>query len=275
MGVGHLPNLWLREKGETIDKTLAQFVMLKILNAISWKGLSMNIKLVSVIAGVAMLGGVSQAAAAIMDVTYTGTVSSGTDYLGVFGTAGANLTGSSWVATYTYDTSLGYLSSSSSLYQLYGGSAYYYAPTSPVLSSMVTINGVGKAVDASYSGQVYGSNNGSVSQQFHTAENSSSGQFEKLNNGIYNYNGSLPASITTPFTHTVNSSDAYHLGYYNSKNGTVYDYISANLETLTVSEHVAAVPEPSTWAMMLLGFAGVSFAAYRKKKRGTFTMAAA
>jgi hypothetical protein len=38
MGVGHLPNLWLREKRETIDKalakTLAQFVMLKIFNAI-------------------------------------------------------------------------------------------------------------------------------------------------------------------------------------------------------------------------------------------------
>jgi hypothetical protein len=27
---------------------------------------------------------------------------------------------------------------------------------------------------------------------------------------------------------------------------------------------VAAVPEASTWAMMLLGFAGVGFAAYRK-----------
>ncbi len=30
---------------------------------------------------------------------------------------------------------------------------------------------------------------------------------------------------------------------------------------------VAAVPEPSTWAMMLLGFAGVGFAAYRQSKK--------
>jgi len=29
---------------------------------------------------------------------------------------------------------------------------------------------------------------------------------------------------------------------------------------------VAAIPEPSTWAMMILGFAGVGFMAYRKKK---------
>jgi hypothetical protein len=30
-----------------------------------------------------------------------------------------------------------------------------------------------------------------------------------------------------------------------------------------------AVPEPSTWAMMLLGFAGVGFMAYRRKQNGT------
>lgn len=32
-------------------------------------------------------------------------------------------------------------------------------------------------------------------------------------------------------------------------------------------EQVAAVPEPSTWAMMLLGFAGVGFMAYRRKSK--------
>ncbi|MES2198025.1 MAG: PEPxxWA-CTERM sorting domain-containing protein [Pseudomonadota bacterium] len=30
---------------------------------------------------------------------------------------------------------------------------------------------------------------------------------------------------------------------------------------------VAAVPEPSTWAMMILGFAGVGFMAYRRKAK--------
>ncbi|MES2193446.1 MAG: PEPxxWA-CTERM sorting domain-containing protein [Pseudomonadota bacterium] len=29
-----------------------------------------------------------------------------------------------------------------------------------------------------------------------------------------------------------------------------------------------AVPEPSTWAMMILGFAGVGFMAYRRKNHG-------
>jgi PEP-CTERM motif len=34
-----------------------------------------------------------------------------------------------------------------------------------------------------------------------------------------------------------------------------------------VTYGVAAVPEPSTWAMMILGFAGVGFMAYRRKSK--------
>lgn len=33
-----------------------------------------------------------------------------------------------------------------------------------------------------------------------------------------------------------------------------------------VFDQVAAVPEPSTWAMMILGFAGVGFMTYRRNK---------
>src|ERR1700738_1709743 len=227
----------------------------------------MNIKLVSVVAGVAMLGGVSQASAAIMDVTYTGTVASGTDPLGVFG--GGSLVGLSWVATYTFDTSLGNTHSSPYYNYAYGGSSSGSA--SPVLSSMITINGVGRAVAGSYYGEDYGYASGSFGEQYHLAENYSSGQLEYLENSISNYNGSLPASITTPFTYTVGAGDNTYVNY--SLDGTAYIY--ANLTTLTVSEHVGAVPEPSTWAMMLLGFASVGFAAYRKRKTGTLAMAAA
>ena len=34
-----------------------------------------------------------------------------------------------------------------------------------------------------------------------------------------------------------------------------------------VSLNVSAVPEPSTWAMMILGFAGVGFMAYRRRNQ--------
>ena len=40
-------------------------------------------------------------------------------------------------------------------------------------------------------------------------------------------------------------------------------------ETVTYdyTPSVASVPEPSTWAMMILGFAGVGFMAYRQKSK--------
>jgi len=34
----------------------------------------------------------------------------------------------------------------------------------------------------------------------------------------------------------------------------------------------SAVPEPSTWAMMILGFGGVGFMAYRRKRQGAFRL---
>jgi hypothetical protein len=37
---------------------------------------------------------------------------------------------------------------------------------------------------------------------------------------------------------------------------------------VTEAASVTAVPEPSTWAMLLLGFAGIGFMAYRRKQNG-------
>jgi PEP-CTERM motif len=38
-------------------------------------------------------------------------------------------------------------------------------------------------------------------------------------------------------------------------------------ETFTLNATVGSVPEPSTWAMMILGFAGIGFMAYRRKSK--------
>lgn len=44
---------------------------------------------------------------------------------------------------------------------------------------------------------------------------------------------------------------------------------SADLYAVVTSQ-ISGVPEPSTWAMMLLGFAGVGFMAYRRKNQPSF-----
>ena len=37
--------------------------------------------------------------------------------------------------------------------------------------------------------------------------------------------------------------------------------------TLNITNIASGVPEPATWAMMILGFAGVGFMAYRRKSK--------
>jgi hypothetical protein len=48
--------------------------------------------------------------------------------------------------------------------------------------------------------------------------------------------------------------------------GPVGQTFSGNLQ-IASAEVAPAVPEPSTWAMMILGFAGVGFMAYRRKSK--------
>ena len=49
--------------------------------------------------------------------------------------------------------------------------------------------------------------------------------------------------------------------------------ITLSVDGASISEQVNAVPEPSTWAMMILGFAGVGFMAYRRKAKSSFRLA--
>jgi PEP-CTERM motif len=61
-------------------------------------------------------------------------------------------------------------------------------------------------------------------------------------------------------------SSGYQAGFFGKAGGgdLLYEYnFAANVT-------VGAVPEPSTWAMMILGFAGVGFMAYRRKSKPAF-----
>jgi hypothetical protein len=55
------------------------------------------------------------------------------------------------------------------------------------------------------------------------------------------------------------TTNASHTG-----NGLFTNGLQLDQPTLTLS---AVVPEPSTWAMMILGFAGVGFMAYRRRNK--------
>jgi hypothetical protein len=72
--------------------------------------------------------------------------------------------------------------------------------------------------------------------------------------------GDGPFSITAP-----SGAAALQLGL----NDDIFSDNTGFLKIdVTGSTAVSAVPEPSTWAMMILGFCGIGFLAYRRKQNG-------
>jgi hypothetical protein len=69
-----------------------------------------------------------------------------------------------------------------------------------------------------------------------------------------NYIG--PGQQSNLFTFDASLASSYRLGLIDQSGNTGFAFGTAI---------AAGVPEPSTWAMMLLGFTGVSFVAYRRK----------
>jgi hypothetical protein len=64
--------------------------------------------------------------------------------------------------------------------------------------------------------------------------------------------------IGTSFSGPANATGELKLYYWDSNFGDNTQFVTAQ---------ISAVPEPSTWAMMILGFAGVGFLAYRRRNR--------
>ncbi len=97
--------------------------------------------------------------------------------------------------------------------------------------------------------------------------------------------GSLPGNVTTSFTYLTAPGDTTSMlidlaeQYYapGPPGGEPYEgpfdialfYGSGSITSLSVS----FVPEPSTWIMMLLGFAGLGYAGHRRARAGHATVA--
>lgn len=91
---------------------------------------------------------------------------------------------------------------------------------------------------------------------------------------------------TTTGTYTYDGSNAIGLATGgDNADTTLVEFIAPTgyIENVTFSSNtnafeaadfaVSGVPEPSTWAMMILGFLGVGFMAYRRKETATFRLA--
>ena len=73
---------------------------------------------------------------------------------------------------------------------------------------------------------------------------------------------------TTGSFSKISFSEQNNGGGYKSDNHTVGNYETMGQGTVVnLTNSVSGVPEPSTWAMMLLGFGGLGFAGYRRSRK--------
>jgi hypothetical protein len=211
----------------------------------------------------AMMSLSSAASATEYLATYTGTVSSGTDYLGLFGDAGADLTNLKFTAKFIYDPSLGYLFDlSPEEYFKYGGTVY---PTdSPVSFASLTINGITKSstTTPTYSGVL--TQNPAVEltdpvfETDYDWENSSN--TEQFSLGEWIASTDLPFSLTTPFDVTSTSGIGGEFSIVDGDASTGGYFISTELVVTEIATPPSGTPEPAEWAMMLVGFLGMGTA---------------
>jgi hypothetical protein len=225
---------------------------------------------------VVTLGFTGTAQAVTINVEAIGTFTDGTDQTGVFGAAGTNLTGLSVVMDYQFDTTLGTTHVSPGFTEILGGSSY--GTTTPLITSTVTVEGTSVSISGvSYSWMVDHNLGGTIVHQYVTAESGTTGSAIFLSSG----SGSIPDSLTTPFSATFpaggsngNANGEFVIGRSGVVDGHFVSQNASggfNISEITVNNGpiLSAVPEPSTWAMMLLGFAGIGFiATSRGLRRG-------
>lgn len=251
------------------------------------RGICMFRKLLgAAVVGAAMMAAMPARAATYI-ITYTGHVSSGYDSTGVFGSINADLTGVAYKSVYTltYQLPGAYYYDDGVVGSAFGGQVYG-APT-PV-SADLTINGVTKTVSGNYLGAASQHNkfpplpSGSLPNGYdeisHDAEDNqligNNYLISFVRNNIYSTSNNIisTSNITSSLNYSVQNGDIsdgfFRYNLYDYRSGTQIEYAQGSLvaDNVTIipfsspsggDESSGAVPEPATWAMMIVGLGAV------------------
>lgn len=212
------------------------------------------------------------AAASVMQIEYTGTVDSGYDTTGVFGTAGEDLTGLSYTMTYTYDTSVGVRYTDANNDFIYGGYAYSLpSPTSSTMvinSTAVDGNGDYVGIDQRYTDGSYAITY-DVSYQY--TVDPITGAYVYNINYFYGYDLALglPADLEAPYSFDVAAGYGYGLfqyQVYDPISGTTEDaYGSMNVDRVMITQ-VAQVPLPASAGFLFAALGALVGLRSRRRK---------
>jgi hypothetical protein len=208
-----------------------------------------------------LLGLPAAASAEMVTATYTGSVTS------VFNSAGglpSAAEGDSIVATFVFDLDQ---STGSSFFTGDGGEIS--GPSGSFVTASLTINGVvTTALPPFNTGELIGQTNvfgvGSI-----------------IGVNLFGTGTSYETSVTgtdfafplnlSPVAYSYDPTDADQTSIFLSDNAG--DIIEGDISNATLTVAVTpppiAAPEPSTWAMISIGFAGFGFVSYRSRRRAT------
>jgi hypothetical protein len=222
----------------------------------------------------AMAGFTSSASADIINVTYTGTVTNVDDQTGgkivghvdeqgLFGATTATLVGDQFSVSYTFDSSLAVVNVGNASSTI--NSSTGFSPT------LITINGTQQTINQD------GSQSTALTQGSGIGEDASGdllgtvfGASVQANLGRDTGTALAPGVFTQNNTLTVPGCQCGGTGNITISGDFGQEFIDFTLATSVTTDTSLspAVPEPSTWAMLILGFCGVGFMAYRRKPNG-------
>jgi hypothetical protein len=192
------------------------------------------------------------ASAAIVTVTYRGTVSFGVDETGVFGAANTILTGTDFTAVYTINDATP------------GATFSFNPPFSSrafgAMSAVVTINHHGLVIAGDFSSEASQDRQAGIGidDVFHSVQSLSG---FGVNNEVSSFSPFLTSfDYHAPLFYQVQPGD-FSVGFV----GNAIDPDTAFANLLSTSVLISSVPELGSWAMMIIGFGGVGLQLRRRR----------
>lgn len=202
--------------------------------------------------------------AATFVLTWSGTIASGTDPGGLFGIAGADLTGQSFTASMTFDPALGFPNpyGSPDTYQLLAGPDNYGGTPAPATFSVGGISTPVGGRDSGFGEGLWTSISGFQGQGIWTSVISPAGDVLSLEALGMPY-PTVPALVGGAYDGNPCAVALVCIGQFQTSGGP---YVALTINHLTISSSAdmppiwAPIPEPAAWATMVLGLFGLGAA---------------